>query len=441
MLLAFSVLSCGCALRADLVLQQLHKRTTATQLLGLAQGIDGHLYGIATGSVASDLGAIFKLAPGGDYIPVFAFNGGVAGSHPGGALVLADDGKLYGTAASGGIHGNGTVFRIPILGGLTPVLSFDGTNGVAPVGLSRGMDGYLYGCTFAGGAHGKGTVFRLATNGVLTTVFSFSQQHELQIGRPNAAPTQDADGFLYGTTSKSSLGEGSIYKLSTGGDFRTLVLITNSYVRLTGGLVQGPEGYLFGTTAVMIGRVATAGTVFRMTTNGDLTTLVSFNSTNGANPEAGLLFASDENLYGTTASGGISNRGTIFRMTPNGDFTTLVHFTGTNGSAPEAALIEASDHNLYGTTTTSGLSPTGGGTVFRLVEEPVILGNRSANGSVVLTWSSFAGGNYRLEYKSSLADGGWTPRISSVTATNSLTSFVDPIGPWLQRWYRVVLLQ
>ena len=49
------------------------------------------------------------------------------------------------------------------------------------------------------------------------------------------------------------------------------------------------------------------GTVFKVTTNGTLTTLVSFNHTNGANPHAALTLGNDGNFYGTTAYGGSSN--------------------------------------------------------------------------------------------------------------------------------------
>ena len=65
-------------------------------------------------------------------------------------------------------------------------------------------------------------------------------------------------------------------------------------------------------------------------------TLCSFNVTNGANPYAALTLGNDGNFYGTTSHGGIAIRvigmGTVFQVTTNGTLTTLVSFNGTNGA-------------------------------------------------------------------------------------------------------------
>ena len=91
---------------------------------------------------------------------------------------------------------------------------------------------------------------------------------------------------------------------------------------------------------------------------GLLTTLVTFNGTNGANPAAGLVADATGNLYGTAAQGGDQTQGpsgtgdgTVFKLNPNTDsFTTLATFAGgTNGSQPDGRLISNAG-NLYGTT-------------------------------------------------------------------------------------------
>ena len=95
-----------------------------------------------------------------------------------------------------------------------------------------------------------------------------------------------------------------------------------------------------------------------------ITTLCSFNGTNGRYPCAGLIQGSDGNFYGTTYSGGSSSRGNVFKVTPGGTLTSLYSFTTSNGRYPYAGLIQGSDGNLYGTTYSS--SSTGRGTVFKL---------------------------------------------------------------------------
>jgi uncharacterized repeat protein (TIGR03803 family) len=134
-------------------------------------------------------------------------------------------------------------------------------------------------------------------------------------------------------------------------------------------LVQGNDGNFYGTTASG-GTKANNGTVYQMTPAGMLTTLVSFNGTNGSYPAAGLVQGSDGNFYGTTVSGGAGGLGTVFRVTPAGVLTTLVSFGKTNGAAPLAALVQGSDGNFYGTTSLGGnLSLNNGagyGAVFKM---------------------------------------------------------------------------
>jgi uncharacterized repeat protein (TIGR03803 family) len=59
------------------------------------------------------------------------------------------------------------------------------------------------------------------------------------------------------------------------------------------------------------------GTIFEITTTDGLTTLHSFDLTDGSGPE-GLVQASDGNLYGTTSAGGRADSGTILKITSTG---------------------------------------------------------------------------------------------------------------------------
>src|SRR5713101_5217685 len=79
--------------------------------------------------------------------------------------------------------------------------------------------------------------------------------------------------------------------------------------------------------------------------------LYSFGSTDGAYPNAVLTQGRDGYLYGTTSQGGIgtcaSNTGcgTIFKMDTSGNLTTLYKFSGTDGSSPQGVIL-GTDGNL-----------------------------------------------------------------------------------------------
>jgi uncharacterized repeat protein (TIGR03803 family) len=88
-------------------------------------------------------------------------------------------------------------------------------------------------------------------------------------------------------------------------------------------------------------------------------------------PEAGLIQATDGNLYGTAAAGGAYGDGAIFRVTPAGVVEVVYSFNPSVDLVhqPRAALIQASDGNLYGSASAStfnGTVTTSIGAAFRL---------------------------------------------------------------------------
>ena len=94
-----------------------------------------------------------------------------------------------------------------------------------------------------------------------------------------------------------------------------------------------------------------------------LTTLATFDGTNGANPKAPLIQANG-NFYGTTSAGGANGFGSIFSITPGGTLTTLYSFTGAaDGATPLAPLVQGIGGNFFGTASAGG---TGSGTVFSI---------------------------------------------------------------------------
>jgi uncharacterized repeat protein (TIGR03803 family) len=219
------------------------------------------------------------------------------------------------------------------------------------------------------GGGGSGAVFKVTTNGTLTTLYSFSGGNDG--GWPRAGLTLGNDGNFYGTTSQSgSNGKGTVFGMTPDGALTTLVSFAgfngeNPYA----GLALGNDGNFYGTTAG--GGSMNGGTVFKLTTNGTLTTLVAFNGNSGSGPRAGLILGNDGSFYGTTY-------GTVFKVTTNGMLTTLVVFSGpyySGGSRPSAVTL-GSDGNLYGTTEIGGivnsLYPNGMGTVFRVTTNGVL---------------------------------------------------------------------
>ncbi|HNQ90931.1 MAG TPA: hypothetical protein PKM73_20135 [Verrucomicrobiota bacterium] len=221
--------------------------------------------------------------------------------------------------------------------------------------LVRGPDGAFYGTTVQGGRLDHGTIFRVTTNGILTTLAEFAGTNG---AGPHAAVTFTGDGTIYGTTERGGAegawGLGTVFKLSTNGALTALASFdgTNGAAPL-GALVFGPDGALYGTTSG--GGDHHEGTVFRVTTGGTLTNLASFAGTNGASPQAGLTLASNGVFYGTTQRGGSDDLGTVFSVTPDGKLTTLLSFSGTNGARPVASLtLDEESGLLYGTTEFGG---------------------------------------------------------------------------------------
>ena len=89
--------------------------------------------------------------------------------------------------------------------------------------------------------------------------------------------------------------------------------------------------------------------------------------------------ATDGNLYGTTFDGGWGGEGTVFRITTNGVLTTVLWFNGANGANPQSPVIQLRDGSFcgtaeYGGTGYNGASGTGDGLVFRLIL-PMFLSN------------------------------------------------------------------
>ncbi|MGB9235601.1 MAG: choice-of-anchor tandem repeat GloVer-containing protein, partial [Terriglobales bacterium] len=178
--------------------------------------------------------------------------------------VQASNGNFYGTTRTppggeGGAYGYGTVFEITPAGKLTTLHSFDGTDGAYPyAGLVQASDGNLYGTTVNGGANnvcnsGCGTVFKITLAGAFTTLYSFCSQPNCTDGAGPFGLVQGTDGDLYGATSGAgnisdcnSQGCGTIFKITTGGKLTTLHTFDGTDGAAPLELVQGTDGSFYG---------------------------------------------------------------------------------------------------------------------------------------------------------------------------------------------------
>ena len=122
-------------------------------------------------------------------------------------------------------------------------------------------------------------------------------------------------------------------------------------------------GKLFGTTSD--NGTSGVGTVFEVVpASGAVTTLASFSGTNGQSPQSGLVEDNNGNFFGATQSGGAYGYGTVFEIAAGTTaITTLASFNNTNGADPSASLTLDSSGDLFGTTTSGGTY--GNGTVSR----------------------------------------------------------------------------
>ncbi len=357
---------------------------------GLILDASGNLYGTTSGGGANLNGTVFELrhkAGGGWTEKVLHTFNGKDGNAPYAGLIFDSSGNLYGTTTVGGAYGDGTVFELmPKAGGgwTEKVLhDFNGKDGYFPRGgLIFDDSGNLYGTTNIGGVYGVGTVFELMpkTGGGWTeTVLHDFNNNGIDGEGPDAGLIFDGSGNLYGTTTVGGANlNGTVFELTpkTRAGWTETVLYNFNGAdgsQPVAGLIFDNIGNLYGTTSV--GGANLNGMVFELTPNtgGGWTETVlhnfNFNGTDGAGPQAGLIFDASSNLYGTTALGGVYGDGTVYELTPKGGgwTETVLHsfcpLAGcTDGSTPLAGLTKDAAGNLYGTTENGGRY--GLGTVF-----------------------------------------------------------------------------
>jgi uncharacterized repeat protein (TIGR03803 family) len=285
---------------------------------GLTLGTDGLFYGSTTSGGAHLVGTVFKLSDTGLYSNLWDFTGGNDQGTPEAPLVLGADGNLYSTTE--GVYSGqyGTAFKITPKGALKTLHPFKFTDGATPYGLILGLDANFYGVARGGGANQLGVVFKMTKAGKVTVLHNFA-------GYPN---------------------DGS---------------------QPVGGLVQGNDGVIYGTTYA--GGSINKGTVFKISPTGSgYAVLHNFDTTqtlhDGLQPLGDLALGTDGNAYGTTTAGGATNHGAIFRLTSSGQYSLSYSFCSVSGCKdgflPQTGMIQHTNGRFYGATESGGQTVNGG---------------------------------------------------------------------------------
>jgi uncharacterized repeat protein (TIGR03803 family) len=240
----------------------------------------------------------------------------------------------------------------------------DGTTLDSP--LIQGRDGNFYGMSYNGGTGGYGTVFKVTTTGTLTTLHTFCSEANCADGSfPGAALALGIDGNLYGTATRGGAnGMGVVFKVTPGGTFTVLHSFEGADGSAPVGLVLASDGNFYGTAysgGTGSNCLGGCGTVFKVSPAGTLTTLHSFNETDGYIPGVPLIQGSDGSLYGTTVWGGAyasydcpPGCGTIFKITTGGTFTLLHSFDWSDGARIVVPLTQDSNGAYYGVASEGG---------------------------------------------------------------------------------------
>ncbi|MFL6629034.1 MAG: choice-of-anchor tandem repeat GloVer-containing protein [Vitreoscilla sp.] len=186
-------------------------------------------------------------------------------------------------------------------------------------------------------------------------------------GAPYTTLVRSADGAMAGTTWNYGPGMGgTVFRLDTAGQLTTLAAFGwNNSAGPTGPVLLAADGNFYGVGDS--GSSALPANLFRVTPTGSVQYLHTFPAdadATGSNPSPGLVAGPDGALWGTAATGGANGGGVVFRITLAGEYSVAHSFSGSDGATPRARLSVGTDGLFYGTT--QGGGSAGWGTVFKM---------------------------------------------------------------------------
>ncbi len=249
---------------------------------------------------------------------------------------------------------------------VTYLAAFTGPNGANPVGpVVIDPSGNLFGTTASGGANGAGTIYEIAETAagyatVPSTLASFATPGESQ-----GNLFVDGTGNLLGTSSGGgAAGQGAIFELArtaTGYADTPTILVSFSGLDGTGpsgGLAADGQGDLFGLTVG--GGLYGGGTLYEIvrTPTGYATAptvLVNFAPGAGMSGETDTQLVVDAagNIFGTEPSGGNGGQGEVFELAKTaagyaGTPSIVADFAASSMAHPTARLYADRSGDLFG---------------------------------------------------------------------------------------------
>ncbi len=322
------------------------------------------------------------------------------GSQPDTRPVLGRDHAVYGMTYTGGVNGNGVIYRYDLRSHEYVVLHTFGAldanganeDGANPgIALTRGPDDVFYGMASFGGKYGTGTVFKITASGKFTVLHAFSavdsNLHNMDGANPLRTIVIGKDGNLYGTTrlggeytcGPKGSGCGVAWVMTSWGSFSVLHQFKPTEGHAAS-LLEARDGFFYG-CAVFPFAAAGSGILYRMAPSGNHFEVLhrfsavdgSGNNTDGADCFEPLVETEPGVFYGAAYAGGPNGNGVVFRYAlGNGGDLDIVHaFSATNalganedGANPYARLTRGHDGWLYSTASYGG--GFGTGLVYRL---------------------------------------------------------------------------